>query len=158
MIYKQVSAIQDHTFKDMDSFVTDLEDTFQTLIQTDREEEYRTMYVVAPKYFIEDLIYYLIISPHLSKNMITRFSLFDDYSIKELNEIFNDERNDVLMLSIAQDRVCFVNEVHYLKYGIMQDDIEDYRFVYLHSEVNYKYLAELKKKNVPTLIADFVCR
>ena len=154
MVYKQVSAIQDYTFKDMDSFIMDLEETFQTLIQTDKEE-YKTMYIVAPKYFIEDLIYYLIMSPHLSKNMITRFSLFEDYTIKELNEIFNDEKNDVLMLAICQDRVCFVNEVRYLKDGIIDNEIEDYRFVYLHNDVDYKYFKELRQKNTPTLMIDF---
>lgn len=154
MIYKQVSAIQGYTFKDMDSFIMDLEETFQTLIQTDKEE-YKTMYIVAPKYFIEDLIYYLIISPHLSKNMITRFSLFDDYSIKELNEIFNDERNDVLMFTICQDRICFIDEMRHTHNTIVASGDDSYNFVYLHNSVTHDFTNKLRNKCIPTLVFDF---
>lgn len=157
MIYKMFPTVQDYVFKDMDSFLMDLEETFQSLIQSDKEGDYKTMYIVAPKYFIEDLVYHLVLSPHLAENVVTRFSLFDEYTFKELAEIFANEDNEYLQFAITEDRVCFVDEPYRRDIPIIdEDDFDHYKFYYFHNDSPYKYLKELKHKNMPTLVFDFM--
>jgi len=155
MVYRFTDFIQTHDFSDVQQFFEDLEETFNAKIACNRKNGFRTMKIVAPKDFIKDVFYSLIVSPHVLKDVITRFSMFENYTIEELKEIFDDEKNDVLTFTICDDRVCFIDQVRFLANTIVDKGDDSYNFVYLHNSVAHDFMNELRNKRIPTLVFDF---
>lgn len=155
MTYKFNNLIQTHDFDNTEQFLYDLEETFISEFFSDENDDYRTMKIVAPKEFIKDLFYSLIMCPHTSKNVVTRFSMFEEYTIEELNEIFDDDKNDVLMFTICQDRICFIDQLRFTKNNVIDEGDDSYTFVYLHNSVAHKFISELSNKRVSALVFDF---
>jgi hypothetical protein len=155
MIYKFADSIQTHGFVSVQQFFEDLEETFNAKIACNRINEFRTMKIVAPKDFIKDVFYSLIVSPHVLKDVVTRFSMFDEYDLNEIMEIFSDEKNDVIMFTICEDRVCFIDQVRRLDNTIIDEGDDGFNFVYLHNSISYDFMNELRNKRVPTLVFDF---
>lgn len=155
MIYKFADSIQTHDFGSVQQFFEDLEETFNAKIACNRINEFRTMKIVAPKDFIKDVFHSLIISPHVLKDVVTRFSMFEEYNFNEIMEIFSDEKNDVLMFTICEDRLCFIDQIRQLNDTIIDEGDDSYNFVYLHNSISHDFIKELKNKRVPTLVFDF---
>lgn len=155
MIYKFSNLIQTHNFDTREQFLYDLEETFVAEIFSNGNNDYRTMKIVAPKEFIKDIFYSLIMCPHTSENVVTRFSMFEEYTIEELKEIFDNDKNDVLMFTICQDRICFIDQLRYAKNNIIDEDDDSYTFVYLCNDVASEFTSELRSKRIPTLVVRF---
>lgn len=155
MVYKFTDSIQTHDFGSVQQFFEDLEETFNAKISCNRINEFRTMKIVAPKDFIKDVFYSLIVSPHVLKDVITRFSMFENYSLQELIDIFTNDSNDILMFTIGDDRVCFIDQVRFLANTIVDKGDDSYNFVYLHNSVAHNFMNELRNKCIPTLVFDF---
>lgn len=155
MVYKFTDSIQTHDFSDVQQFFEDLEETFNAKIACNRINEFRTMKIVAPKDFIKDVFYSLIVSPHVLKDVVTRFSMFEGYGLQELADIFTNDSNDVLMFTICQDRICFIDEMRHTHNTIVDSGDDSYNFVYLHNGVTHDFMKELRNKCVPTLVFDF---
>lgn len=153
MKYKHTPLLQEYQFENIQQFLWDVEDTFKQIIQTDKPNKYTTLHVIAPNGFIQDLIYHLIISPHLAPEITTRFSLFKEYTVEELSKYFSDNRNKNLMFSINEDRVCFVDDIDRLGCGVITDEFVNESFYYLHEKsADGGYLTQLDSINAKTLL------
>ena len=152
MKYKHVSLLQEYDFENIEQFLWDLEDTFKQVIQTDKPDKFATLHVIAPNEFIQDLVYYLIISPHLVPEITTRFSLFEEDTVETLSEYFSD-KNKNLMFSINEDRICFVDDIDRLGCGAIDDEFVNESFYYLHEKsADGGYLTQLDNINAKTLL------
>ena len=153
MKYKHTPLLQECQFEDIQQFLWDVEDTFKQIVQTDKPNKYATLHVIAPNGFIQDLVYYLIISPHIAPEITTRFSLFEEYTVETLSEYFSDDKNKNLMFSINEDRVCFIDDIDRLGCGAIDDEFVNESFYYLHEKsADGGYLTQLDSINAKTLL------
>ena len=146
MVYRFADSIQTHDFSDVQQFFEDLEETFNAKISCNRINEFRTM---------KDIFHSLILCPHVLTDVVTRFSMFEGYSLQELTDIFTNDSNNVLMFTICQDRICFIEEMGHTHNTIVDLGDDSYNFVYLHNSVTHDFMNELRNKRIPTLVFDF---
>lgn len=130
MVYKFSNLIQSYTYNDMTDFLLDVEDTFKQKIDYEKTHDFARIMIIATKFFIEDVFYKIIFSPHETPEMQTRFSMFEDYTVKELAEMFQDDKIKNLAFTISEDRLCFVEEVDNFPNLFSVDDGKDIYYIY----------------------------
>lgn len=130
MVYKFSNLIQSYTYNDMTDFLLDVEDTFKQKIDYEKTHDFACIMIIAPKFFIEDVFYKIIFSPHETPEMQTRFSMFDEYTVKEVAEMFQDESIRNLAFTISEDRICFVEKVDDFPNLFSEDEGRDIYYIY----------------------------
>lgn len=151
MVYKFANLIQDHIFENIEDFLLDVEDVFVNKIDYEKTHDYGCITIIAPKTFIETVFYHLVFSPHCVPEIQTRFSMFEEYGINELIQIFNDDTVQNLAFAINSDRVCFIEEVD--KFHNIFDEDEGNDFYYIHNDSKANWIN--KANNNRILCFDF---